>query len=54
MVTVYQCLKCGAIIPEGGVICKPVGKCPKCGSWIVVPALISPRFWWKRFAQSQQ
>ena len=40
-----------------GVICKVVDKCPKCGSWLVLPIELSPRYWFlclKLFFQSKK
>ena len=57
MVTIYQCEKCGQIFTEGGVICKVVEKCPKCGSWLILPIDFSPRYWYfclKQFFQSKK
>ena len=57
MVTINQCQKCGQIFPEGGVICKVVDKCPECGSWLILPIEISPRYWYlclKQFFQSKK
>ena len=57
MVSLYQCERCGQIFPEGGVICKVVEKCPKCGSRLVVPIKFSPSYWFhclKQFLQSKK